>query len=37
MFRLPLFTDHSATGIVLTEEEEMTLQLMNAALRVSSK
>lgn len=37
MFRFSLFTDHSAMGIVLTEEEERTLQLPNAALVVANK
>lgn len=36
MFLLPLFTNHGA-GIVLTKEEEKTVQLLNAALRVSNK
>lgn len=35
--RLPLFGDHGAMRIVLTEEEERTLQLLNVALRVTSK
>lgn len=30
MFLVPLFEDHSATTIVLTEEDERTLQLLNA-------
>lgn len=37
MFCLPLFMDHDAMGILLTEEEERTLQLPNATLRVSNK
>lgn len=38
MFRLPLFVDHAVAGIVLTEgEDEGTLQLLNAALRVLKK
>lgn len=37
MFRLPLFVDHGASGIVLSEEEERTLQLLNVALRESNK
>lgn len=37
MFCLLLFVDHGMTGIILIEEEETTLQLLNAALRVSNK
>lgn len=37
MFHLPLFADHGARGIILSEDEERILQLLNAALRVSKK
>lgn len=37
MFHLPLFGDQGATSIFLTKEEERTLQLLNAALRVLNK
>lgn len=35
--RLPLFGDHGAIGVVLNKEEERTLRLLNAALRVLNK
>lgn len=35
--RLPLFTYNEATSIVLSKEEEGTLQLLNPVLRVSNK
>lgn len=37
MFRLSLFMDNDVTGIVLSKEEAGKLQLLNAALRVSSR
>lgn len=37
MFRLPLFVDNDAMGIILSYEEEMPLHLLNSALRVSNK
>lgn len=37
MFLLPLFTDNDTTCILLSEEEERTLQLLNATLGVSNK
>lgn len=36
IFCLPIFADNGFTGIVLSEEEEVTLQLLTAALRVSN-
>lgn len=37
MFRLPIFVDKGATGLVLSEEEERRLQLPIAALGVINK
>lgn len=37
IFRQPLFTDHGAMSIILIEEEERTLQLFKAAIRMSNK
>lgn len=36
-FLLLLFRNHGANGIVMSEEEEMTLQLLHATFRVSNK
>lgn len=37
MFRLPLFADEGATGLILSEEEKRRWQLLNVALGVSNK